>query len=164
MHFQEECTFVDVTAGVIEFKNKRTGRLTPVDGEYVIGADGSSSLIRAALESSGRSVVETRVFPYGYKEIPLTLSPEAKDTLNPDYLHVWARGEIFLIAFPNPDQSFTSLLFMSSVGALSLASLNNKRAVEEFFESEFSHLYYSVPDLVVELLKAQPRSLKTIRC
>jgi kynurenine 3-monooxygenase len=164
MHFQEECTSVDVTAGVIEFKNKRTGRLTQVDGEYVIGADGSSSLIRAALESSGRSVVETRVFPFGHKEIPLTLPPEAKDTLNPDYLHVWARGEFFLIAFPNPDQSFTSLLFMSSVGALSLASLNNKRAVAEFFESEFPHLYYSVPDLVVEFLEAQPRSLKTIRC
>ena len=79
IHFQEECTLIDVTGGVIEFKNKRTGRLTQVDDEYVIGADGSSSLIREALESSGRSAVQTRVFPYGFKEIPLTqalVSPE----------------------------------------------------------------------------------------
>jgi kynurenine 3-monooxygenase len=164
IHFQEECKFVDVAGGVVELKNKCTGRLTQIDDEYVIGADGSSSLIREALESSGRSAVETKVFPYGYKEIPLTFSPEAKDTLNPDYLHVWARGEFFLIAFPNPNQSFTALLFMSRVGALSLASLNNAETVEDFLESEFPDLYYSVPNLVAEFLKAQPRSLKTIRC
>jgi kynurenine 3-monooxygenase len=164
MHFQEDCAFVDVASGLIKFKNKRTGNLTQADGEYVIGADGSSSLLRGALECSGRSAVEARVFPFGYKEIPLTLSPEAEDTLSAEYLHVWARGEFFLIAFPNPDQSFNSILFMSSVGALSLASLNNKRAVEEFLESEFPDLYYSVPNLVVEFLKSQPRSLKTIRC
>jgi len=144
IHFQEECTFVDVTGGVIEFKNKRTGRLTQVDDEYVIGADGSSSLIREALESSGRSAVQTRVFPYGFKEMPLTFAPEATDTLNPDYLHVWARGEFFLIAFPNPNQSFTALLFMSSVGALSLASLNNAKTAKEFLESEFPDLYLSL--------------------
>jgi kynurenine 3-monooxygenase len=164
MHFQEECAFIDVPAGIIKFTNKRTGNLTQIDDEYVIGADGSSSRLREALESSGRSAVETRVFPFGYKEIPLTLSAEAADTLSPEYLHVWARGEFFLIAFPNPNQSFTSLLFMSNAGALSLASLNNKRTVEEFLESEFPDLYYSVPDLAVEFLKAQPRNLKTIRC
>jgi kynurenine 3-monooxygenase len=164
MYFQEECAFVDVPGGVIEFKNKRTGNLTRIDGGYVIGAEGSSSPIREALESSGRSAVETRVFPFGYKEIPLRLTAEAEETLSPEYLHVWARGEFFLIAFPNPNQSFTSLLFMSSVGALSLPSLNNKRTVEEFFESEFPDLYYSVPDLAVEFVKGQPRNLKTIRC
>jgi hypothetical protein len=72
IHFQEECKFVDVAGGVVELKNKCTGRLTQIDDEYVIGADGSSSLIREALESSERSAVETKVFPYGYKEIPLT--------------------------------------------------------------------------------------------
>jgi kynurenine 3-monooxygenase len=164
MHFQEECGFIDVPGGVIEFKNKRTGNLTQIDGGYVIGADGSSSLLREALEASGRSVVETRVFPFGYKEIPLTLSAEAENTLSQEYLHVWARGEFFLIAFPNPNQGFTSLLFMSSAGDLSLASLNNKGTVEEFLESEFPDLYYSVPDLAVEFLKAQPRNLKTVRC
>jgi kynurenine 3-monooxygenase len=153
-----------VAAGVIEFKNKCTGRLTQIDGECVIGADGSSSAIRAALESSGGSAVEARVFPYGYKEIPLTLSPKANDKLNPDYLHVWPRGEFFLIAFPNPNQSFTALLFMSSAGALSLASLNSPKTVEDFLESEFPDLYCSVPNLVVEFLRAQPHSLRTIRC
>jgi kynurenine 3-monooxygenase len=164
IRYQEECTRIDVSGGVIEFKNKRTGRLTQVDGEYVIGADGSSSVIRQALESTGRSAVQTKVFPYGYKELPLFLAPEAKGTLNPEYLHVWARGEFFLIAFPNPNQSFTALLFMSSVGPLSLASLNDARTADEFLESEFPDLYFSVPNLVSEFLKAQSRSLKTIRC
>jgi kynurenine 3-monooxygenase len=164
IRFEEECTWIDVTAGVIEFKKKRPGRSTQVDGGYVIGADGSSSLIREALESTGRSAVQTKVFPYGYKEFPLSFSPDAKDTLSPDYLHVWARGKFFLIAFPNPNQSFTALLFMSSVGALSLASLNDARIADEFLESEFPDLYCSVPNLVAEFLRAQPRTLKTIRC
>jgi kynurenine 3-monooxygenase len=164
LHFQEECAFVDVSGGAIEFKNKRRGGLTRIDGGYVIGADGSSSVLREALEFVGRSVVETRVVPIGYKEMPLTFCAEAEDTLNPEYLHVWARGQFFLIAFPNSNQSFTSLLFMPSAEALSLASLNNRRAVEEFLESEFPDLYYSVPDLAIEFLKAQPRNLKTIRC
>jgi kynurenine 3-monooxygenase len=38
------------------------------------------------------------------------------------------------------------------------------RTADEFLESEFPDLYYSVPNLVAEFLKAQPRSLKTIRC
>jgi kynurenine 3-monooxygenase len=164
IHFQEECTFVDARGGVIEFKNKCTGRSTRIDDGYVIGADGSSSLIREALESSGCIEVEARVFPYGFKEFPLTFSAEATETLNPDYLHVWARGEFFLIAFPNPNQTFTALLFMSSAGELSLASLTNQRAAEEFLESEFPDIYCSVPNLLNEFLKARPRSLKRIRC
>lgn len=90
-----------------------------VDAPVIFGTDGSSSVLRSALqESAGVQVAQDRL-DCGYKELTISaltsakgLGPDGRFALDPSALHIWPRGSFMLIALPNPDGSFTCTLFL----------------------------------------------------
>lgn len=78
----------------------------------VVGADGAYSAVRGAMGRWMRQNFARRFIRHGYKELHLPPRGDGGYALpSPHALHVWPRGELLLIALPNPDRSFTCTLF-----------------------------------------------------
>ncbi len=85
--------------------------------ELLFGADGSNSAVRSAMVEAGHTTVDIQPLDHGYKELRLHADPAGAHRLEPNALHVWPRREFVLLAFANPDGSFTVTLFMPEAGS-----------------------------------------------
>jgi kynurenine 3-monooxygenase len=85
-------------------------------------------------------------------------------TMEPNFLHIWPRGNFMLIALPNPDKSFTCTLFFPFEGETSFESLNSDAKVMDFFSDNFSDAAEMIPDYVAQFKSNPTSSLVTIRC
>ena len=106
----------------------------------VIAADGGGSAVRAALQALGVCSASREVLDSGYKEM---LFPKAAATaagLAPHGLHIWPRGQHFLMALVNLDGSFTGTLYMKSEGEESFAAVESggEAAAKAFLEEHYS--------------------------
>lgn len=78
--------------------------------DLIVGADGSHSSIRLAMQQSPFFQYSQTYIDHGYLE--LRIKPEDGYKMTPNHLHIWPRGEFMLIALPNHDGSWTVTLFM----------------------------------------------------
>lgn len=115
-----------------------------IDYHALIGADGGGSAVRKALVDTGIIKVTEDILQSGYKELHI---PPVDGTfaLDPDALHIWARGASMMIALPNPDASFTCTLFwpMDDFNALT-----TPEQILEHFTSEYPDAVPLMPTLV----------------
>ena len=81
--------------------------------------DGAYSAVRENLLRQGRINFSRQYIGHGYKElrIPPSSSSSSPTLKRVEGLHIWPRGEVMLIALPNPDKSFTATLFAPYAGA-----------------------------------------------
>lgn len=108
----------------------------------VLGCDGAFSATRRAAERKGR--YETRIWyaKQGYKELSM---PSAD--FPPNYLHIWPRGDVMLIALPNVDRSFTATLFAPHDHLEDMESWD-REAVAAYFQREFPDAVPFMPSVV----------------
>lgn len=145
------------------------GRLTMTGGrtadyDVVFGADGSNSVLRSAMVDSGRTEVEIEPLGHGYKELLIPAGADRLDRLRPDALHIWPRGGFMLMAFANPDTSFTVTLFLPNDGDVdSFAALTGKAGVERFFRRYFPTFVPLVSDLADQFVHNPVGRLRTVR-
>ncbi|MCG8380223.1 MAG: FAD-dependent monooxygenase, partial [Proteobacteria bacterium] len=131
--------------------------------DVVIGADGAFSALRKSMEYVDRFDYHQKYIGHGYKE--LSMPPTNNGfAMEPNYLHIWPRGNFMLIALPNPDQTFTCTLFLGFEGAYSFENLQDPSSVQQFFEVYFPDVMPLVPDLLDQFGKNPTSSLVTIRC
>jgi len=82
--------------------------------DFFIACDGAGSMVRQTLVKRYADLTETNDFiGWGYKEVTIPALPDGQPALsNPEALHIWPRGEHFLMALPNPGGSFTGTIYM----------------------------------------------------
>ncbi|KAM0786303.1 hypothetical protein ACM66B_001781 [Microbotryomycetes sp. NB124-2] len=112
--------------------------------DLVIGADGAYSRVRREMMRGGGTRFNYKQYwaPHAYLELSIPAGPGSTFQLEPNYLHIWPRGELMLIALPNQDKSFTVTLFahQSTFDTLDAKLKRNgtkANAVVELFRTEF---------------------------
>ena len=166
LHFNEECTGMDITTNQCRFKNTQTGAETLVNSDVVFATDGAFSAVRyAAFQKTDRFDYSQKYIDDGYKEILLPAAADGSFLLDKSALHIWPRGRFMLIALPNSDGSFTCTLFMPVKGHTpSFTDLNNKDAVNAFFKEFFPDFLDLMPN-VADVWNDYPlSSLAIVRC
>lgn len=131
--------------------------------DVVLGADGAYSAVRRAVQFAPGFDFSQEFLDHGYKE--LTIPPrDGEFALDPEALHIWARGGSMMIALPNTDRSFTCTLFWPKTGAGSFESLATPEEVRAHFRAQYPDVVDAMPTLVDDYLHNPVGSLVTIRC
>ncbi len=160
-HFGYKCERVDLdSTAMVVYHN---GKYESIQSDGMIGTDGAFSAVRKAFQSRDRFNFQQEYIGHGYKE--LAMPPKNGDfAMEPNYLHIWPRGNFMLIALPNPDKTFTCTLFLSFEGEVSFENLTDSSAIESFFTTYFQDALGLIPDLLTQFTKNPTSSLVTIRC
>jgi kynurenine 3-monooxygenase len=162
MHFDHRCTGLAVETGELDFQSG--GEAVHVTTDFILGADGAYSAVRAAMQRQEQFDYSQDYLSHGYKE--LTIPPGAGGTfrMEPHALHIWPRGSFMMIALPNTDRSFTCTLFWPFEGPHGFAALTTEADVLAYFRDQFPDAVPLIPDLGPAFLANPTGSLVTIRC
>lgn len=158
VYFDHKCSNINFENGTLSFDNGVTEK-----ADLIIGTDGAFSAIRKKLQFTDRFNFSQHYIEHGYKE----LSIQPKDDqflLEPNYLHIWPRGNFMLIALPNNDKTFTCTLFFPFEGNPSFDKLTIKDEVNAFFEKYFVDAKALIPDLADQFFTNPTSSLITTKC
>ncbi|HEY6565356.1 MAG TPA: FAD-dependent monooxygenase, partial [Pirellulaceae bacterium] len=123
LHFQATCEQVDLARQELWIRDERAGHLRQEPYARVLGADGSASVLRAAIISRTGGTCRYDRLDHDYKELSIPASAGGDWQMERDALHIWPRGGFMLIALPNRDGSFTVTLFLAHAGSPSFADL-----------------------------------------
>lgn len=160
--FERRCVGVEPARGAVTLEDVSSGARETILAERIVAADGAFSGARLSLLRERLDFSQSYI-PYGYRELPMP-AQEGDWPLSPDAMHVWPRHQRILVAFPNRDRSFTSMVVLPFEGRGSFASLREPRAVEELFTQLFPDAVPLIPDLARRFLARPPSSLITTRC
>jgi len=78
--------------------------------DLLVACDGAGSKCREMLMAKTPLGYEANFIPWGYKEISFPTGTG----LEPNSLHIWPRGNHFLMGLANPDGSFTGTIYVDS--------------------------------------------------
>lgn len=163
MHFEQKVVATDLEAASITTENT-DGEIHTYQADYLFGADGAFSQVRAAMLKRDRFSYEQEYIDHGYKELSIPPAEDGGFQLEKEALHIWPRGEYMLIALPNPDGTFTCTLFFPFEGDPSFSSLNTVEKARTFFEEQFPDALALMPDFDQEWRDNPSSSLCIIRC
>jgi kynurenine 3-monooxygenase len=113
IRFNQRCTGMDFTSGVVRFCDEETRADRLVAAGTVIAADGSASAIRSDMIKHGWFNYSQEYLDYGYKELTIPAGPGGAHLMETHALHIWPRGSHMLIALPNIDGTFACILFLA---------------------------------------------------
>jgi kynurenine 3-monooxygenase len=164
IRFNERCTGFDFTSGALRLRNERTGRTMRVECDVLIGTDGAGSAIRLDMLKLPRFNFSQQYLDHGYKELTIAAGPCGKHRLEPHALHIWPRGSYMLIALPNIDGTFASILFLPFDGENSFASLDADSKILSFFEANFPDAVPVMPRLKENYMENPMGSMITVKC
>jgi len=134
-----------------------------VQPQYIVGTDGSYSVVRSALEHRKGVNYQQVYLDHGYKE--LTIPPRNGDyALFTNALHIWPRGDFMMIALPNQDKSFTVTLFMPWEGENGFNQIKTPEQLLAFFKSTFPDALPLMPTLMDDYFSNPTGHLITIKC
>lgn len=137
-HFNTKCIAVDNKKREVTFE--ANGQKHNVKADLVVGADGVNSVVRSFIPTEKKEPWVKEYETWGYKEVHI--SPEVSEAmkLRLRATHTWPRPDSLLIAFPNPDDSFTLMFNLQLDGPKSFATLTTKEQIAAFIQSDFPDL------------------------
>ena len=167
IHFNMECTGVDLDTNSATFQNPKTNKNFTIKGAVIFGTDGAGSALRKSYYLARKFLFSfSQMFlTHGYKELEIPASKDGKHLLSKDHLHIWPRGEYMLIALPNLDGSFTVTLFLSyDDGIYNFNKLTSIEKVYEFFKQQFPDALQVIPNIANEFFNNPTGALGTVKC
>ncbi len=163
-YFKHELKGIKFDTRRCDIENLITGEIKAHEFEYLVGADGGGSQVRACMEALETTEVTSELLDHSYKELTIPADANGDFQLYKEALHIWPRGEYMLIALPNPDASFTLTLFMPNRGEVSFEAIHDEQQLEQFFDQHFADAKALIPDLKTEYFNNPTGYLGTIRC
>ncbi len=136
-HFEHRLVDVDFETATAEFYVRGNNHVT-VQADYLFGADGAHSKVRRLAHNLPRFSYSQTYLPQSYIELNIPAAPDGSHRLGKNALHIWPRKQFMLIALPNPDGTFTCTLFLNQSGIPSFDELQERDAVQQFFETFFA--------------------------
>lgn len=147
------------------FRRHPSGGVVTRETDRIFGADGAYSNVRLELQrKTHRFDLSQHHVEQVYKELSAPPAADGGWPLDPAALHIWPRGRFMLIAFANPDRSFTLSLHLPLAGRPSLASVATGKDLVELFEAFFPDALPLIPDLAEQFFGRKPASMVTVRC
>ena len=164
LHFEERLNGLDKETRSLSFRNEKTGKITRITSDRVIGADGAFSVVREHLQAGALGEFHQEWLPWGYKELHLPADAKGHSQVKLDSLHVWPRGQALVVSHPNLDGSHTLTLFLPFDGeGFTFNALTQKESVRRMFEELFPDLLPMAPDLVEQYFGHPTGRLVTIK-
>jgi len=151
-HFEHRLVNVDfkTAAAVFQVQGEREKTVT---ADYLFGADGAHSKVRRLAHGlPGFSYSQTSM-PQRFIELNIPANADGSHRLEKNALHIWPRKDFMLIALPNPDGTFTCTLFLNQSGDPSFESLQERSAIQAFFESNFADAMNYLEDPVAVFME-----------
>ncbi len=167
IHFNKECTSVDIENTISHFKDYNTKEEFSINANVIFGTDGAGSVLRKSyyLEKKFLFSYSQNYLTHGYKELEIPASVEGNHQISKDHLHIWPRGEYMLIALPNLDGSFTVTLFLSyDEGEYNFNNLTSEEKITAFFETQFPDALALIPSIKDEFINNPTGALGTVKC
>ncbi|MCX7553103.1 NAD(P)/FAD-dependent oxidoreductase [Marinicella sp. S1101] len=162
--FKHECLNINFDADEITVKDQITDQTQTVKYDYLIGADGGGSQVRASMKDAGETTFSAELLDHSYKELTIPASDDGGFQIEKEALHIWPRDDYMVIGLPNPDGTFTLTLFMPNEGPVSFASINDKASLNRLFDEQFADVKALIPELETDYFNNPTGYLGTIRC
>jgi kynurenine 3-monooxygenase len=165
LHFQHKLTKINFESMRFTFADTST----PVPQEvvakhdFVFGCDGAFSTVRRQMMRQSPINFAQEYIEHGYKELTMPPTKDGDYAMEPNYLHIWAKGTFMMIALPNLDRSFTLTLFMPySI----FAEIETEEDVLDFFNTQFPDAVPKIgeEELVREFFQNPTSSLISVKC
>jgi kynurenine 3-monooxygenase len=137
IHFQKTCIDADFRRGKLTFEDAISGGLMHVDAPVIFGTDGAPSAIRQALVDRGAVEENVDMLSYGYKELTFPSTDGGDYPMAGHALHIWPRGDHFLMGLANLDASFTGTIYLPWKGDAGFEELGDETSVREFFDAHY---------------------------
>ena len=167
IHFNSNCTHVDLKTATAFFDNTITGEKNQEQGAVVIGADGAGSAVRRSMMAKTTDLLfsySQAFLQTGYKELSIHPAADGGWKIEKNALHIYPRGRFMIIALPNLDGSFTLTMFQTFGGENGFRALDTREKVKAFFEKYFSDLLPYIPHYLDEFFENPTGALGTIKC
>ncbi|WP_107655729.1 FAD-dependent oxidoreductase [Nocardia suismassiliense] len=163
IHYGQECVDVD-TARPAALLRDRDGSSAWVTGDLLVGCDGANSVVREAIVAAHpQDMWATReTIEHGYAEITMDYGDA-----DPTGMHLWPRGDHFLQAQPNRDQTFTTSLFKPMAGddrRRHFSGLPSADAISSYCATEFPDVFGRMAAVGTDLASRSPGHLRIINC
>ena len=159
IHFDHELIDVDVERGRLIFEGGEEH-----EADVIFGCDGAPSAVRRAMVERCGIEESVEFMSWGYKELLFPAGPDGTYRMEKNALHIWPRGQHFLMGLANLDGSFTGTLYLPRQGANSFDELDEPRKLREFFDEYYADAVDLLGDFVDEFLKHPTGKLGTVRC
>ena len=128
------------TLRIHNFQTKRDQEIKTI--KPVIACDGVFSVLRSNLEKDQLLSVQVEPLPQLYKSFKISHCTD----LDPQGMHVWARGAFAFVAQPIAKDRFAAALLLNGKGTISFDSLKNHEQITCFFEAYFPDIKSLIPD------------------
>ncbi|MFI6509268.1 FAD-dependent oxidoreductase [Streptosporangium sp. NPDC050855] len=164
--FGVRCAGVDRENAGLTLTDAVTGEARGARADFVVGADGAFSAVRAAMQRGLPTGYRQDFLEWGYKELTIPAAPGGGPRVPLEALHVWPGDGALIVAHPNVDASLTATLFLPHTGvpgAPGFDGLTGERDAVRFLGRVFPGFADLVPDLAAQYAAAPVGNLVTIR-
>ncbi|KAF4707352.1 hypothetical protein FOZ62_030428, partial [Perkinsus olseni] len=142
----------------------------------VIGCDGAGSRLRYALSHAGVLSFSEELIGHDYKELTFPALPTSDGqwgnfVMHNESLHIWPRGDFFLMGLANLDGSFTGTIYASNgqsdenkTAEVTFPSITKDEATARAFLSKYFPDAQLGPNAAAELISNPQSRLGSVRC
>lgn len=141
-----------------------TSHGTTYPGKFTIGTDGAHSKVRESMQRSIRMNYSIEYARWGYKELHIPAVNGDFALSDPACLHFWPRGDVMILALPNPDRSYSAVFVMPFTGPDSLETIVTSQQAVEYFNRSLPDLLRLLPNLAQEWETSVTSSFLGIKC
>lgn len=154
--FDTEVSEIDLKSKEIKLEDRA------IKYNKLFGCDGAGSPVRAALVKQLGDSADYKVDPLGvdYKEFLMPADSEGKYAIDERSLHIWPRGNHFLMALPNLEGSFTMTLYMPTTW---FKDFNTEEKILAYFKENYPDVLEHLPNFTTEYFKNPEGFLGTVR-
>jgi kynurenine 3-monooxygenase len=158
LRFEHRLAELDLDKGRLRFETPSGA--VDAHARIVLASDGAYSAARRAVTFRPGFSFSQDYLAHGYKELTIP-ARDGEFALDPDALHIWARGSSMMIALPNLDRSFTCTLFWPDDD---FAALGTPEAVQAYFARHYRDVVDLMPSLTEDFAHNPVGSLVTVKC
>ncbi|MGH7203721.1 MAG: FAD-dependent oxidoreductase [Candidatus Levyibacteriota bacterium] len=152
VNFNTKFVGLESKTKTITLQEVGSARTKKVYADLVIGADGIHSTVRSEIMPDKKDTAVKEYEDWGYKEVHISPKLTTQMHLRIKATHTWPRQNTLLIAFPNPDDSFTLMFNLPLEGKGSFATLTTQEQIQAYILEEFPDLKPLLPNIISSFL------------
>ncbi len=161
IYFNTKCQRIDFLNKTIVLE-KISGHFSD-SADIIIGADGVNSFVRTNIKNEKSDKSEARTYEdWGYKEVNISEQTATKLNLRNNSTHTWPRKNSLLLAFPNPDKTFTLMFNLPLKGINSFEELISEPFIKTYLDKNFPDLTDLSSQITESFIKKPTGSFVTV--
>lgn len=159
VHLGQACLHADLDRPRLTMRSQE-GEVRTIEADLIVGADGVASAVRSAIQRLPRTNFAKIVFPGGYRELTLR-SASGDFPFYANAIHIWPRGDLFMVALPNRDRTLRATLVLPSHQGQALRTVET---MNSFLKTRFPDILPHLAESAEELLQKPLGDIVTVRC